>query len=95
MIKGFLKDITVNETFMAQIFHNMMEDRDLFESKEWIKRYNSFIMIIVDKIIKIKGIKLSKDDRLDYLVSLSHSIYTKKYDDDINDMKNMGQPAES
>lgn len=92
MIKGFLKDLKVNEDFMVQIFSNMMEDRDLFEAKEWIKRYNPFIRLVVDKIAELKGAKMTKDERIEHLALFSHAIYTKKFDED---MKDVGEPAEA
>ena len=92
MIKGFLKDLKVTEGFMAQIFSNMMDDRDLFEAKEWIERYNPFISLVVNKLIELKGIEMTKDERIEYLAMFSHSIYTKRFDED---MKEMGEPAEA
>ena len=92
MVKGFLKDLKVTEGFMAQVFSNMMHDRDVFEAKEWIERYNSFITLVVDKLMEIKGIKMTEDERIEYLAMFSHSIYTKQMDSSIDDM---GEPAEA
>ena len=92
MIKGFLKDLKVSEGFMAQIFANMMDDRDIFEAKEWVERYHPFISLVVDKLMEIKGITMTEDARIEYLATFSHAIYTKEYDKTI---KNMGKPAEA
>ena len=92
MIKGFLKDLKINEGFIAQIFSNMMNDRDLFETKEWIERYNPFIRLIVDRLLEIKGIELTKDERIEHLAQFSYAIYTKKFD---VDMKDVGDFAEA
>ena len=81
MVKGFLKDLKVDEIFIGQIFSNMMEDRDLFEAKEWIERYNSFITLVVDKLAELKGIEMTEDERIEHLAMFSHAIYTKKFDD--------------
>jgi|8_EtaG_2_1085327.scaffolds.fasta_scaffold05021_9 hypothetical protein len=92
MVKGFLKDLKVNEGFMAQIFSNMMDDRDIFEAEEWVERYNSFITLVVDKLFEMKGVEMTKDERIEYLALFSHSIYTKEYDEGIN---SMGDTAEA
>ena len=92
MIKGFLKDLKVTEGFMAQIFSNMMDDRDIFEAQDWVERYHFFISTVVDKLIELKGIEMTKDERIEYLAMFSHSIYTKRFDED---MKEMGEPAEA
>ena len=92
MIKGFLKDLKVSEGFMAQIFANMMDDRDIFEARVWVERYHPFISLVVDKLIELKGIEMTEDDRIEYLARMSHAIYTKEYDESIKDM---GKPAEA
>ena len=92
MITSFLKDLKVTEGFMAQIFSNMMDDRDLFEAKEWIERYNPFIRLVVDKLVELKGIDLTKDERIEHLAQFSYAIYTKKFDED---MKDVGDIAEA
>ena len=92
MVKGFLKDLKVTEGFMAQIFSNMMDDRDIFEAQDWVQRYHFFISTVVDKLIELKGIEMTEDDRVEYLARMSHAIYTKEYDKGIKDM---GDPAEA
>ena len=92
MIKGFLNDIRVNESFMASIFSNMMDDRDRFEPEEWVRRYHDFLLVIVNKLIEVRDIKMSEDDKITYLAKMSHAIYTKEFDSSITDM---GFPGEA
>ena len=84
----FIKDIIVSEELLAQMFGNMMDDRDRFSPKEWLDRYSQFIMAVVDAMFAVKGEEIDKDDRIHFCSKIASDLYSKDYDKQVEELRN-------
>ena len=83
-----IKNVIVSEELLAQMFGNMMDDRDKFSPKEWLDRYSQFIMAVVDAMFVIKGEEIDKKKKIHFCSKIASELYSKEYDKQVKEFTN-------
>ena len=75
---------------MVQIFGAMMEDRETMKVEDWMARYSGYMLDTAKVIFSMRGEDFSEDDLYSFASHIAKSVYTKEYDEQLEDLDMSG-----